>query len=215
MGNLGINCPKLAHLCIKSNFIFNACHIINLLIGEQVKLFPNLVALLNIDKSTAEGLMRRPQFHHWHLTPICNSLETLLLQCIECNDYGNDLENDPYFYRSKDYSSGDEDGEDQNNGIGRFICDCASHHIPRYLLTFLLRHIPNLEKMSEACSNNFEPSRAVEMIKRVPSLLERTASPEDSTEEEDTGFEAATNNQPFLVCTMDNLQFFTFCLFLK
>jgi len=51
--------------------------------------------------------------------------------------------------------------------------------------------------MSEVSSNNFEPSRAVEIISRVPSLLEKRASPEDSTEEEDNGFEAATKNQLF------------------
>ena len=195
--NLGTNCPKLEQLCIKSEFIFEARHILALLIGEQLKLFPKLTALMEISELSTQMIMQRTRIYPKHLTPICNSLKSLLLQCVQCQDYGNQLEGYPHFYRPDDEEDSD-DGED--NRMGRFYCACASHHLPRHLLTFLLRHIPNLEKMAEPCCANYEPSRAVGMIHTIPSRLEKASAADEEEsfiDEEDDAFEAVVNNQLF------------------
>ena len=59
----------------------------------------------------------------------------------------------------------------------------------RSFLAFLLRHMPNLEKVAETCSDrNFETSRAVDILHSVPS---RFYQPVSSSYENNPGNEGA------------------------
>ena len=57
--------------------------------------------------------------------------------------------------------------------LGHLSCDCGSNPIPRHLMTFLIRHISNLARVAEACSDSFEPSQAVEMLYTIPAWFQK------------------------------------------
>ena len=152
--------------------------------------------------------MKRAHFHHDLLTPFCNSLKQLLLQCVECedDDHGRLRQEYDHFNCSEDEEE-DEDNGEFGGKTGTFSCGCASHHISRSFLAFLLRHMPNLEKVAKKCrDNNFEPSRAIEILHLIPSRFHQlTAFEEMDTfgdkfmnEEEDSAIVVSEkNNQLF------------------
>ena len=190
--NLGTSCPNLTHLTIKSKFLFESKdHILALVLGAKAKLLPKVSNLLSRGLRT-EKFMKRAHFHSDLLTPFCNSLKHLLLQCVECKDDDHGRLRHGYRYFScpedeRDLYNEYEEEEDYGEKTGTFSCGCASHHISRSFLAFFLRHMPNLEKVAKKCSDkNFEPSRAIEILHLIPSRFHQvTAFEEMDTSDSD------------------------------
>jgi len=205
--SLGTCCPQLSRLCIKSKFLFESKdHILALVLGGKAKLLPKVATLMSRGLKT-EKFMKRAHFHPDLLTPFCISLKELLLQCVECKDDNHGRLRCEYAYFSRieeenacQHDHYDDDDEELGNKTGRFRCNCESHHMSRSFLTFLLRHMPNLEKVAEDClSNNFETSRAVEILNTIPSRfyqLNRSEFEDWSTDDDDDSSRTSESEAP-------------------
>jgi len=81
--------------------------------------------------------------------------------------------------------------------MGTFDCDCKSYHIPRHLLAFLLRHMPNLETLTESCPRNFELSQALVLLHQttVKSNRQNEAIDDSSGEEMDSNEDYSTTSE--------------------
>ena len=162
--NLGTCCPQLTHLHLKSKFLFESKdHILALVLGGKAKLLPKVATLMSRGLKT-EKFMKRAHFHPDLLAPFCITLKEVLLQCVECKDDNHGRLRCEYAYFSRieeenacQHDHYDDDDEELGNKTGRFRCNCGSHHMSRSFLAFLLRHMPNLEKVAEDClGKNFE-----------------------------------------------------------
>ena len=153
-----------------------------LIVGEKIKNFPRFNSS---SQTRAKKFMKRAKFDPKMLTPFCNSLKHLLLKCVESQDMElvDNVNNFSFSVVSED------DSEEKTE---YFNCQYASHHMSRFFLTFLLRHIPNLQTISEDCNENFEPSRALVIIHTIPS---RFQEPSDTMEDVLDTFERISSSE--------------------
>ena len=72
---LGMCCPNLTHLTIKSKFLWESSkdHILALVLGGRAKLLPKIKKLSSRGWNT-QDFMEQAQFHPNLLSPICISL---------------------------------------------------------------------------------------------------------------------------------------------
>ena len=214
--NIGTCCPNLTHLTIQSNFLWESKnHILALVLGGRAKLLPKIKRLSSRGWNT-QYFMEQAQFHPNLLSPICISLQHLLLECVECDDdrQGQLLHSNRFFTHTEEDqqqdNSEDYDDEWMTNAFkhGHFRCQCASHHIFRSFLTFILRHMPNLEKIAENCRDqNFEPSRAVEILYRVPSRYYQMVSTSTDNNSDSEGDWAGLNSEDGAAIKLLNKKF--------